>query len=147
MRAGRGLDQLRGDAHSIGGLAHATLQHIAHAELASDLLHIDAAALISEAQIAGDHEEPADPAQCCDDLLDHTVSEIFLLRITAHIGEGQHRNRWLVRQRQSPCWLLGGFLRADTVYAQRPDDIFEALLAEVIEFGIDLAAHLPEGVF
>ena len=103
MRAGRGLDQLRGDAHSIGGLAHATLQHIAHAELASDVLHIDAAALISEAQIAGDHEEPADPAQCCDDLLDHTVSEIFLLRITAHIGEGQHRNRWLVRQRQSPC--------------------------------------------
>ena len=55
MRAGLGLDQLRGDAHAIGGLAHAALQHIAHAELATDLLYIDGAALVGEARIAGDH--------------------------------------------------------------------------------------------
>ena len=91
MRAGRGLDQLRGDAHSIGGLAHATLQHIAHAELASDLLHIDAAALISEAQIAGDHEEPSDAAERGDDLLDHAVGEILLLGIGAQVLKRQYR--------------------------------------------------------
>src|SRR6266481_2547460 len=35
-----------------------------------------------------------------DDLLDHAVSEIFLLGVAAHIGEGQHRDRRLVGQRQ-----------------------------------------------
>jgi hypothetical protein len=38
---------------------------------------------------------PPDAAECGDDLLDHPISEIFLLRITAHVGEGQHRDRGL----------------------------------------------------
>ncbi len=49
MRAGRGIDQLSGDPHAVRRLAHAALQHIADAELAADLLHVDAAALVGEA--------------------------------------------------------------------------------------------------
>ena len=34
----------------------------------------------------------------------------------------------------------------DTVNEQRPRDVLEALLAEVVKLGIDFAAHLAEGV-
>ena len=47
----------------IAGLAHAAFQHVAHAELAPDLLHVDGAALVGEARIAGDHEQPAQARQ------------------------------------------------------------------------------------
>jgi len=34
-----------------------------------------------------------------DDLLDHAVDEILLLRIAAHVGEREHRDRRLVGER------------------------------------------------
>src|SRR5271165_1900610 len=80
-----------GDADPVAALAHRAFEHVAHAELAPDLFHIDGLALVSEARIAGDDEEPADAAQRGDDLLDHAVGEIFLLGVTAHVGERQHR--------------------------------------------------------
>ena len=49
---GLGLDELRGDADTITGLAHAAFEHIAHAELAPDLLHLDGLAPVGEARIA-----------------------------------------------------------------------------------------------
>ena len=117
MRAGRRVDQLRGDAHPTAGLAHRAFEHIAHAELAPDLLHIDRLALVGEARIAGDDEEPADARERGDDLLDHAVDEIFLLRVAAHIGEGQHRDRRLVGERQRRWswrrWALGGGRRRE----------------------------------
>jgi hypothetical protein len=36
------------------------------------------------------------PAQAGDDVLDHTIGEIFLIRVAAQIGERQHRDRRLV---------------------------------------------------
>src|SRR5215472_18700531 len=49
--------------------------------------------------ILGDDEEPAYAAQRGDDLVDHAVGEILLLRVAAHIGKRQHSNRRLVRKR------------------------------------------------
>ena len=43
MRAGLGVDQLRGDAHPVAGFAHRAFEDIADAEFAPDLLHIDGA--------------------------------------------------------------------------------------------------------
>ena len=63
MCAGRRVDELAGDAHPVAGLAHAAFEHVAHAELAADLLHVDGAALVGEARIARDHEQPADARQ------------------------------------------------------------------------------------
>ena len=102
MHAGLRLDKLRGDAHTLAGLAHAPLQHIAHAKLAADLLHIDRASLVGEARIARDDEEPADPRQCCGDLLHHAVGKVVLLRIAAQIGERQNGERGPVQPRSQP---------------------------------------------
>ncbi len=56
MLPGLGLDQLRADADAAAGPAHAAFEHIAYAEFAPDLLHIDSAALEGERRIADDHE-------------------------------------------------------------------------------------------
>src|SRR5579863_8942109 len=55
MRAGRGLDELAGNPYAATRLAHASFQHITHAKLAPDLLHVHGFALVNEARIARDH--------------------------------------------------------------------------------------------
>ena len=98
MRAGRGVDQLPGDAHPVAGLAHAAFQHVAHAKLAADLLHVHGPALVGEARIARDDEQPADARQRGDDVLDHAVGEIFLLGVAAQVLERQDGDGGLVWQ-------------------------------------------------
>jgi hypothetical protein len=46
MRACQGIDQLPRDAHPRSRLAHRAFEHIAHAELAPDLFHVDGTALV-----------------------------------------------------------------------------------------------------
>src|SRR5207244_5979560 len=60
MRAARGVDQLRGDAHSAARLADRAFEHIADAQFAPDLLHIDGLALIGEARIARSEEHTSE---------------------------------------------------------------------------------------
>ena len=59
MRAGRSIDQLRRDPHAVPGLANAAFNDVAHAQLATHLLHIHRPPLVDEARIARDHEQPA----------------------------------------------------------------------------------------
>jgi len=99
MRPAHCADQLRGDADPITALAHRAFQHVAHTEFAADLLHVDEAALVAEARIAGDDEQPADTGERGNDLLDHAVGEILLFRVAAHIGERQYRYRRFVGER------------------------------------------------
>ncbi len=89
----RGIDQLRGNAHTITALAHAALQHVAHAQFAGDALNVDRLALVGERRIARDDEEPAQLRQTSDDVLGNAVGEIFLLGVATHIGERQHGDR------------------------------------------------------
>jgi hypothetical protein len=64
--------------------------------------------LVNERRVARDHEEPAQLGQCRDDVFADPVGKILLFRIAAHIGEGKHRNRGPVRQRQGrPRRFLG----------------------------------------
>src|ERR1700730_8473611 len=100
MRAAKGIDQLPGDTYSRARFPHRAFEDIADPQLAPDFFHINGLALVRKTRIAGDDEEPADAGERSDDLLDHAVDEIFLLRITAHIGKGQYRDRRLVGQRQ-----------------------------------------------
>jgi len=88
--AALGLDQLRGDADAIAGFAQAAFEHIAHTELASDLLHIDRAALVAEGRIARDDEQRRIARQRGDDVLGDPVGEELLLGVATHIREGQH---------------------------------------------------------
>jgi hypothetical protein len=45
------------------GFAHRTFEHVADAQFAPDLLHIDGPTLVSEARVAGGDEQPADAAE------------------------------------------------------------------------------------
>ena len=94
--AGLGVDQLGVDADAPAGLAHAALDHVAHAELAGHLAHVERLALVGEGRIAGDDQEPGDLGQVGDQILGHAVGEVLLLGIAAHIRERQHRDRGLV---------------------------------------------------
>jgi hypothetical protein len=67
-------------------------EHIAHAQFARHLLHIDRTPFVGEARITRDDKQPADARQRRDDLLDHTVGEIFLFRVATHILKRQHRD-------------------------------------------------------
>src|SRR5215470_11098690 len=99
MRTRRSFDELCVDAYSAPSLAHTAFEYISHSQLASDLLYVDSSAFVSEARIAGDHEQRVKARQFGDDLLDDAVGEILLLRVARHIGERQDRDRRFVRKR------------------------------------------------
>src|SRR4029077_20321104 len=76
-----------------------------------------------------------------DDLLDHAVRKILLLWVAAHIGERQHRDRRLVGERQrSLC--PGRLGQRNAVDPYRPRDVFDLLLAHVLEGIGQLVANL-----
>src|SRR6202040_906263 len=137
-----------GDAHPVPTLAYRAFEDVADTELAPHLLHTDRSSLVSGAGIAGDDEQPADAAERGDDLLDHAIGEIFLLRIAAHILERQNRDRRLVgqRQRRSRCRIrrqdhcLTGHVHIE--YPDRARDVLDLLLAPVVEGETELVAHL-----
>ena len=57
MRAVCRVDQLRGNAHALSGLAHRVFNDVADAHFTSDLLHVDGLAFVGEARIAGDDQK------------------------------------------------------------------------------------------
>src|SRR3954452_12542691 len=69
MRTALRIDQLTGDPYALASFANRPLEHVAHTEFTADPLYVDGLALIGEARIAGDHEEPSDARQRGDDLL------------------------------------------------------------------------------
>ena len=73
MVAGRGIDQLGGDADSVAGLAYASLNDILHAELSGHLGEIDFLTLKYERRVASDDEEGAEPGQLGGDVLSDAV--------------------------------------------------------------------------
>src|SRR4029079_10803001 len=80
--------------------AHRPFKDIAHAQLASDLLHVHRLALVGKAGIASDNEEPFKPRQRRSNLLNHSIGEVFLLGIAAHVLERQHGDGGLVGARK-----------------------------------------------
>ena len=79
MAAGRGIVELRGDAHAIATLAYAAFDDVAHAELGGDLLDMHRLALVGERRVARDNEEPAQFRQRGDDVLADSVGKIRLV--------------------------------------------------------------------
>src|SRR5262249_369600 len=91
MTAVGGVDQLARDTNEIVGFAHAALEDVSHAQLGGHVAHVDGLALVRERGVAGDDEEPSLPGEPRDDVFGETIREIFLVRIAAHILEGEHR--------------------------------------------------------
>src|SRR6516165_3841106 len=145
MHSGFRLDQLRGDSYLSVGLAHTAFEDVADTKLEPDLFHVDRLALVGETRIAGDYKEPADAAECGDDLLDHAVGEVFLFRVAAHVREGQHRNRRLVRESGTATRGRGGrsnSRRDHAIYADRPCDVLQRLLAAILESEVEPARRV-----
>jgi hypothetical protein len=99
MRASSGINELGGDANAFSTLAYGTFEHVAHAQFAADLLHIDRSTFVRERGVARDDEQSANATERGDDFFDHAVGEIFLLRVARHVLERQNRDRWLLGKR------------------------------------------------
>src|SRR5262249_38560382 len=96
MIAGDGINELCCNTYPAARLADRAFEHITHAKLPPDLLNVDRTTLISEARCPGGHEQAGITAQRCNDVFGNAFSKVILVRIAAHIGEREHRDRWLV---------------------------------------------------
>ena len=103
MAVGAPVDQLRGDAHPVVHLAHAAFEQVLHAEPRRHLVDVDVLSLVGEGGVARDDEQRRDLREIGDDVLGDAVAEIVLLRVAAHVDEGQHRDRGLVRRSRAAC--------------------------------------------
>jgi hypothetical protein len=150
MRSGASVDQLSGDAHPTSALAHRAFEHITDAKLPPDLLHINGLAFVGKTGIPRDDKKPTDARERGDDLLDHTVGEIFLFRVAAHIGEWQHRDRRLVgscRALLRSATIARRFSRTEQAIAAPPDrydpvlpvTVFLEYLAQRRDVDVDIA--------
>ncbi len=75
MGAARAVNELHIDAHAAVAAPHAAFEHITHAEIAADLLHVSGTATKDEAGIARNHEQPLDARQARDDVGGHAIGE------------------------------------------------------------------------
>src|SRR4051812_15578081 len=132
LGASGGVAELRRNAYTVAVLAHATLDHIADAQFLSDLLHVDGSAFEYERRVARDHEEPTELGQGGDDVFANAVGEIRLLRIAAHVDEGEHGDGWAVgrRQRRTPLLVDVRFAVAEGRYGTVLWDAYGADEAE-----------------
>ena len=78
MRAGRGVDELRGDTYALAGPADRAFEHRAHAKITADGAKIDRAPFIGETRVARDHRQTPDFRQIGDDVFADTVREVLL---------------------------------------------------------------------
>ena len=115
MAAGRPVGQLRGYANSASRLPHAAFQDISDLQPAGQLIDLDRPALEAEGRAPGDDEDGRHLREVGDDVLGDTVADVFLLRIAAHIREGEDDDRRLLRRglrRQLFGGRCGGCRRA-----------------------------------
>src|SRR6516165_10899905 len=96
MLSGCCLDELTADANAVAGLPQAALDHVAHPELAGDLLRVGSLALVTKACISSDDGEPACTRQLGDHILGNTVEKELGLGITAEVLKWQHGDRRFV---------------------------------------------------
>ena len=93
MRVGLGVDQLDTDTNPVARPLDAPFQHIAHSQLAPDLLRVSGPVAIGERGIAGDHGHIREPRQIRRDVLGDAVCEVLLFAVVAQIDEGQDHDR------------------------------------------------------
>ena len=150
VAVGIGVDQLHGHAHPVARLAHAALDHVLDAELRRDVLDLDRLALVDERRVARDHEQLPEPGQRGDDVLGQAVGEELLLGIAAHVGERQHRDRGFLGRVRGGGHLRGldrgrrrlRSVQSDAKRRDRPGDVLDGLLAEVLERDVEAVADL-----
>src|SRR5437868_11439585 len=99
MRSCCGIDELSRDANTIADPSDAALQHVADAKFAADLFDIEGFAFVSKGGVSRDDEKRFGPRQPGNDVLDHPVCKVLLIRIAAHILERHYSNGGFVGER------------------------------------------------
>src|SRR2546429_5741148 len=93
MAATVAIDQLRIDTDARAHPPDAAFEDEANVQFTRDLLHVHGNATIPERGRARAHRKEAPTRELGNDVLGDSVAEIILLRITAHVGEGEHADR------------------------------------------------------
>src|SRR4051794_12191437 len=110
MIARRAIDQLRSDPHPAARLPDTTFEEVANSEFLADLLRLDHFTLVQEGRVTGDNEEARELGEVGDEVFGNPVTEVFLLRVAAHIGKRQYGNRRLIGESDS-LGVCGSHLR------------------------------------
>ena len=109
MAASLRVNQLSGDANALSGTSNATFNYVAHAEFFADLLNINWLSFLREGRVSSYDEQAFEMGQFRNDVLHDAVGKILLLRVAAHVLEGQDGDGGLVRNRKglrfvcTPC--------------------------------------------
>ena len=98
MIASRRVDQLHGDPYLLVGFLHTPFQHVAHAHLFADVLHLHRLAFVGEGRVAGDDKETGDPGEIAGQHFSEAVAEVVLLGIATQIHQRQHDDGRFVGQ-------------------------------------------------
>src|SRR6476660_1869949 len=91
------INQLPSDPQTSARLAHASFQDIADTKLATDLFDVHRLPFVDKARVTRDHEKGLETRERGNDVLDHSVSEVLLLWIAAHVLKRQDCNGRFVR--------------------------------------------------
>src|SRR5215207_6768198 len=91
------IDKLYVDTHSSCGTSGTPFKQIPHAEIACYPARIDRFFLICKSRVAGDDEQSSHPREVGNEIFGQPIGKMLLLRVSAHIHEGKHGNRRLVR--------------------------------------------------
>jgi hypothetical protein len=142
--ASHSVNQLRGDSHPPAGLAHAAFDDVADVQLFGDLGDIHRLALEGEDGVSGDDRERGDLREVRDDILRDAIAEVLLFGIAAHVDERQDSNRKLQGLAGSALCALAVRTAGNHVYSDGFRHVLQAMLAEVLEADLDLAAHVTE---
>ena len=98
MKAIGHVDKLRGNSQLVAGLAHTAFQHRAHVQLLADLPENAFVVLPLEGKggTASRHAQSFHFGQHVEQFFGHSVAEIFVRFVCAHVHERQHGDRFLV---------------------------------------------------
>ena len=125
---------------------YTAFEDIADAEFVSDLLHADCLAFVYETGIPSDHEKPTDTRECGDDLLNHTLRKILLLRIATHVLKRQDGDGRFIGERQCRGGFANAFRNRYLIHPHRLGDVLEPLIAQIICCKFYLPLNLSIGV-
>ena len=99
MRSRGGIDQLARYSDAIAGFPNASFENVPNPQISRHLFDVDGFTFEREAGVAGDDEKLLVSGKGGYDFFDHSVGEVFLLRITAHVLEWQNGDGRLVGER------------------------------------------------
>jgi hypothetical protein len=111
-----GIDQLGVDPDLVARPPDTPFQHVAHVQLAADLLCFYRSALIGEGSTPGDDETPHHARQIGRQVVGDAVREIFLVRIVIEVGK-RHDDDRQVR------WRAGNLAQRATIPAPVDDEV------------------------